>query len=48
METPPINRVPGETKLKQKEFEVEKDLTKLSSRELLDINQRQLNLLQNK
>lgn len=45
---PPNLRVPGETKLKQKEFELEKDLTKLSRRELLDIKERQLKLLENK
>lgn len=45
---PPQFRVPGETKLKQKEFELEKDLSKLSRRELLDLKSRQLKLLENK
>lgn len=42
------NKVPGETKLKQKEFVLQKDLTKMSRRELLDLRERQLKLIENK
>lgn len=45
---PPLNRIPGDTKVKQKEYELSKDLTKLSRRELLDLKERQSKLLENK
>lgn len=45
---PPHNKVPGETKVPQKEFILNKDLTKLPIRELLDLKSRQLKLLENK
>lgn len=45
---PFLNRVPGETKIQQKEYKLEKDLTKHSRRELLDLKERQLKLLENK
>lgn len=41
-------RVPGETKIKQKEHELAKDLTKLTRRELLDLKERQSKLMENK
>ncbi|XP_070493924.1 uncharacterized protein Polr2M [Chironomus tepperi] len=44
---PPIHRVPGETKIKN-QYALNDDLTKLTRRELLDIESRQLKLLQNK
>lgn len=45
---PPHSKVPGESKVKQKEYELQKDLTKLSRRELLDLKERQSKLLENK
>jgi hypothetical protein len=45
---PPSNKVPGETTIKPKEHALNKDLTKLSRRELLDLKSRQLKLLENK
>jgi hypothetical protein len=45
---PPLNRVPGDAKVKQKEYELNKDLTKLTRRELLDLKERQWKLLENK
>lgn len=45
---PPHSKVPGETKVPQKEFILNKDLTKLSIRELLDLKSRQLKLLEKK
>lgn len=44
---PPVNRVPGSI-LKPKEYALGKDLSKLSLRELLDLKNRQLNLLENR
>lgn len=45
---PVLNRVPGETKVKPKDHELAKDLTKLSRRELLDLKERQSKMLENK
>ena len=44
---PPIHRVPGDTKIKN-QYSLNDDLTKLTRRELLDIESRQLKLLENK
>jgi hypothetical protein len=44
---PPSNRVPGNV-IKNKDHALEKDLTKLSVRELLDLKARQAKLLENK
>jgi hypothetical protein len=44
---PPSNRVPGNI-IKNKDYVLDKDLTKLSVRELLDLKSRQAKLLENK
>lgn len=44
---PPLSKVPGHVH-NVKEHVLEKDLTKLSKRELLDLKHRQMKLLENK
>ncbi|CRL05245.1 CLUMA_CG018047, isoform A [Clunio marinus] len=46
-QNPPLNRVPGVI-AKPKEYALDKDLTKLSKREILDLKSRQEKLLENK
>lgn len=47
MSYPPSNRVPGQV-YRPKDHALNKDLSKLSMRELLDLKSRQLKLLENK
>lgn len=44
---PPSNRVPGNV-IKSKDHALQKDLTKMAMRELLDLKSRQAKLLENK